>query len=88
MNMRHKKNSPEIKGNFELNRRLGVVISLLLQMLPREGAGLTLRDQVRILYSLGMRPKEIAEILGRTSSHINKELSGLRKEKNKKHEQK
>jgi hypothetical protein len=70
----------------ELNKRLGVVISLLLRMLPQDG-GTSLKEQVRILDDLGMRPRDIAEILGRTQPHINKELTGLRKKKNKKHEE-
>lgn len=71
----------------ELNKRLGVVISLLLRMIPQEGPGVSLKEQVRILDDLGTRPRDIAEILGRTQPHINKELTGLRKKKNKKHEE-
>lgn len=39
----------------------------------------SLKGQIEILSDLGLRPSEIAEILGRTSTHVNKELSGLRK---------
>lgn len=77
---------PQNKDILELNRRLGVVISLLLRMIPQEG-GVSLKEQVRILDDLGMRPRDIAEILGRTQPHINKELAGLRKKKDKKHEE-
>lgn len=73
---------------FELNKRLGVVISLLLRMLPKEGSPLTLRDQIKLLEDLGMRPKEIGSILGRTPSHISKELAIIRKEKKKRYEEK
>lgn len=38
-----------------------------------------LKQQIETLNGLGLRPIEIAEILGKTSTHINKELSGLRK---------
>lgn len=76
--------SAKNKEILELNRRLGVVISLLLRIIPREG-GISLKEQVRILDDLGMRPRDMAEILGRTQPHINKELAGLRKKKNKKH---
>ena len=64
---------------MELNKRLGVMISLLVRMVPREGPGISLKEQVRILDDLGMRPRDIAEILNRTQPHINKELAGLRK---------
>ena len=65
----------------ELNRRLGVVIALLLRSLPTGGDGLSLRDQIRLLSELGVRPKDIAEILGRSSTYISKELVGIRKGK-------
>ncbi len=69
---------------LELNKRLGVVISLLLRMVQKDERSISLKEQVRILDDLGMRPRDIAEILGRSQPHINKELVGLRKEKNKK----
>lgn len=74
------------KELFELNKRLGVVISLLLRMIPEKGNGLSLKEQVGILSNLSIRPRDIANILGRTQTHISKELTGIRKEKYKKHE--
>ena len=59
------------------NRLLRVMIALLVRR--REEASLSLKQQIEILDGLGLRPSEIAEILGRTSTHVNKELSGLRK---------
>ncbi|MDD2753333.1 MAG: hypothetical protein PHT44_01880 [Candidatus Portnoybacteria bacterium] len=76
------------KDISELNKRLGVVISLLLRMTPSDRPSRSLKEQVGILDDLGIRPRDIAEILGRTQPHINKELVGLRREKHKKHEQK
>ncbi len=73
-------------GFSELNKRLGVVISLLLRTVPRDRPGISLKEQVRILDDLSIRPRDIAEILGRTQPHVNKELAGLRKGKSKKHE--
>ena len=67
------------EGFNELNKRLGVVISLILRLIPKDGGGISLKEQVRILDDLGMRPRDIAKILGRTQPHINKELAGLRK---------
>ncbi len=69
---------------FDLNKRLGVVISLLLRMTSKDRPGISLKEQVRILGDLGIRPRDIADILGRTPTHITKELAGLHKEKNKK----
>lgn len=64
----------------ELNKRLGVIISLLLRMVDERKSSISLKEQVKILDSLSLRPRDIAAILGRTSSHINKELSGIRRE--------
>lgn len=68
----------------ELNKRLGIIISLLLKTLPKGGEGISLRDQIQLLADLGVRPKDISEILGRTQTYVNKELASLRKGKGKK----
>jgi hypothetical protein len=58
------------------NKLLKVIIALLL----RGGQdGPNLREQIATLTDLGLKPVEIAEILGRTSGYVNKELSGIRK---------
>jgi hypothetical protein len=67
----------------ELSKRLGVVIALLLRAIPKSSDGMSLRDQVQLLTDLGVRPKDIAEILGRTQTYVNKELASLRKGKGK-----
>ncbi|HWD21437.1 MAG TPA: hypothetical protein VHB20_19380 [Verrucomicrobiae bacterium] len=59
------------------NKLLKVIIFLLLR--GKDEEKLTLRQKIEILNELGMKPKEIAEILGRTNIHINKELTGIRK---------
>ena len=38
------------------------------------------KEQVRILDALGLKPKEIAKILGKTSNQVRVTLHGLRKE--------
>ena len=59
------------------NRLLKVVIALLLRR--EEKSVQTLRQQIGILDDLGLRPAEIAEIIGRTSNYVNKELASIRK---------
>lgn len=54
-----------------------VIIALLVREPEKELA--PLKKQIEILSNLGMRPVEIAETLGRTQTHINKELAGIRK---------
>lgn len=53
------------------------MIALLLRR--NEEQSPPLKQQIETLNDLGVRPSEIAEILGKKPSHINKELSGLRK---------
>lgn len=59
------------------NKLLKVIIALLLR--EKKEQTLKLKQQIVILNDLGLRPTEIAEILGRSSTYINKELSGIRK---------
>jgi len=59
------------------NKLLRVIVALLLR--GKDERSLTLRQQIEILSDLGVKPAEIAEILGKNSSYINKELSGIRK---------
>ena len=63
------------------NRLLRVMVALLSRR--KEEPTLTLRQQIKVLSDLGIKPSEIAEILGRSSSYVNKELSGIRKEAKK-----
>jgi hypothetical protein len=64
------------------NKLLKVVIAVLLR--GPETEPLTLRAKVGILSELRLKPAEIAEILGRTNTYVNKELTGIRKGKKKK----
>lgn len=57
-----------------INRNLEVVIALLLRSLPGADAA-NLRDRVLMLEAIGMRPKDIAKVLGKSANQINKELS-------------
>ncbi len=63
------------------NKLLRVIIALMLRG-PREEA-LTLRQQIEFLSDVGLKPVEIAEILGRSNTYVNKELSGIRKARKK-----
>jgi hypothetical protein len=63
------------------NKLLKVIVALLLR--GKTDEPLNLRQRVQILDELGLKPVEIAEILGRTGSYVNKELSGIRKSRKK-----
>jgi len=65
----------------DIKKRLEVVISLMLHERAERNGNLSLKDDIKILDSIGLRPIEIAEILGKTNKHVSKELSNLRKNK-------
>ncbi len=62
------------------NRLLKAMIAVLLRTRDHQ---MPLKQQIAMLNGVGLRPSEIAEILGKTSTHVNKELSGLRRGKAK-----
>ena len=64
------------------NKLLRVIVALLLKR--KDADTLTLRQQIEILNDLGLKPLEIAEILGRSNIYINKELFELRKSRKQK----
>lgn len=74
----------DVESLESTNRLLKVIIALMLR--PKDERPVLLRQQIEVLYGLGIRPAEIAEILGRTPTHVNKELSvsGIRKRKKEK----
>lgn len=68
------------KGNCAvLIKRLDICIALLLRLVERDGSKLSIREQIQTLDSLGLRPVEIANVLGKTQTYVNKELVGIRK---------
>jgi len=71
----------ESKDIGEVSKRLDLVIALLLRGLPGKADAVPLREQIQILSDLGLRPKDIARILGRSQTYVGKELSNLRKAK-------
>ena len=75
--MKNKAINPIVTDSTSTNKLLMVMIALLVRQ--KEEHSISLKRQVEILKDLGMRPVDIAETLGKTSTHINKELSGLRK---------
>ena len=65
------------KGISDIDKKLSVVIGLLVRI-ANAGSNPTLKEQVRYLSSSRLTSAEIAGILGKTVSHISKELSGLK----------
>jgi hypothetical protein len=63
------------------NKLLRVIVALLLR--GKSDEALNLRQRVEFLSDLGLKPVEIAQILGRSNTYVNKELSGIRKARKK-----
>jgi hypothetical protein len=62
--------------NESTNQLLRIIIALLLE---QSESFPTLKQKVAFLDSVGMGPAEIGRLLGRTTTHISKELALLRK---------
>lgn len=69
------------EGTTSTNKLLGVIVALLIRQGP-DGPP-SLKQQIETLNDLGLRPSEIASILGRSNTHVNKELTGIRKGRKK-----
>lgn len=65
----------------QLGQKLDVVAALLLRLIPKNMENLTLKEQIKFLNGIGMRHMEISRIVGRSQSHVNKELVAIRKGK-------
>ena len=61
------------------NRLLRVIIALLLRGKNDETPNL--EQQIELLDNLGLGPTEIAQTLGRTPTHVSKELAGIREKR-------
>lgn len=64
----------------EVTKRLDVVIALLATI-AMKGEDTTLREKILMLEGFGLKPSEIAAILGKKPSHVSKELSLARSKK-------
>lgn len=63
-----------------VTRRLDVIINLLAEWQPQEGATRSAREQTIRLYKAGLRPVEIASITGRHANNIHRDISMARKD--------
>lgn len=60
------------------NQLLRVIVALLM----KDADGLKKqRQQIEFLDQAGLKPSEIAKIIGRTNTYVSKELTGIRKSK-------
>jgi len=67
-----------------LVKRLDALINVLLETARPDGKELRVMDKVRILSGAGLRPIEIARIMGISVNQVNVNLHALRKKKKSK----
>lgn len=75
-----------------LMKRLDAMINVLLETARPSGKRISVIDKVRMLSDAGLRPIEIARILGISVTHVNVNLhelrkSGKRKPRKRKHKE-
>jgi hypothetical protein len=58
------------------NQLLRIIIALLFEQSDRFPQ---LKQKIDFLDRSGMRPADIAKVVGRTGTHVSKELAGIRK---------
>jgi len=67
----------------DLNKRLDAIINVLLELVG-PGKRIPLSRRVQLLHDSGLKPSEIAKILGITPTHAAVEVHRLKKTKGKK----
>ena len=77
--MTKEQNDKTLERLQELNKKMEVVIALLLRLIPRDIIGLPLKEQIAILDGLEIRPVNIAAIVGKKAGHVSKELVAIRR---------
>lgn len=65
----------------ELNYKLDIIAALLLRLISKDKDGISLREQLRLLDELNVRPIDMAKLIGRSSGYVSKELVSIRREK-------
>jgi hypothetical protein len=58
----------------EIVKRLDAIINILLETAEEKGKSLPVWKKIEMLHGVGLRPIEIAQILGITLSHVSADL--------------
>lgn len=79
MSSRSRKQSDNLEVK-EITKRLDAIASILLESMNVEGKKPSMRKRIELLHAAGLKPTEIARIVGRTSMYVNVVLSQRKKE--------
>jgi len=75
--VRTMKNKQEL-GTKEITKRLDAMLNVLLESVERDSKRIPMGKRVELLHLAGLRPSEIARILGKTSGYVNVELARIK----------
>ena len=62
------KNDADIK---DVIKKLDAILAVLLESMTEDGKKASMTKRIRLLHTSGLRPSEIARILGKTSAYVN-----------------
>jgi len=68
------------KSCQEIVRRLDAILNILLESMQVEGTKPTIRKRINLLHESGLRPSEIARILGKTQPYVTSVLAHSKKD--------
>jgi hypothetical protein len=62
----------------DITRRLDAMLNVLLESVHEDGKSISMAKRVEMLHTAGLRPSEIARILGKTATYVNVELTRIK----------
>ncbi len=68
---------------IDIQKRLDILIALLLKEKLKNDKSLTMKELINLLSSFGLKYNEIANIFGKTPSYISSALTQIKKKKKK-----
>ncbi len=69
---------------WQLTKRLDAIINILLETSRLDGKPIPVAKRINILHTSGLRPVEIARILGKSLTNISVQLNLMKKAQSKK----
>lgn len=72
------------QDTYQVTKRLDAIINILLETTTVNGKPLPVSKQIEILNRSGLRPVEIAKILGKSLTNISVQLGQMRKKRSEK----
>lgn len=71
------------EDTYQVAKRLDAIINILLETARLNGKPLPVAKQIELLHRSGLRPVEIAKILGKSLANISVQLGHMKKTRSK-----